>query len=81
MILHQDFPTQRNGPCQTERDFSFLSAPGGSCMPLPALSSRHLVFNGYSKEQISPQTQLTCRMFYSKKKEKKKGKIHCFYPK
>ena len=56
VILHQDFPTQKDGLCQTERDF--LSCPcQGSCMPRPAPSSRHLAFSRYSKEQILPQTQ------------------------
>lgn len=64
VILHQDFPTQKDGLCQTERDF--LSCPSqGSCMPRPALSSRHLAFSRYSKEQILPQTQflLVCLIF------------------
>ena len=56
VILHQDFPTQKDGLCQTERDF--LSCPSQeSCMPRPAPSSRHLAFSRYSKEQILPQTQ------------------------
>lgn len=56
VILHQDFPTQKDGLGQTERDF--LSCPSQeSCMPRPAPSSRHLAFSRYSKEQILPQTQ------------------------
>lgn len=56
-ILHQDFPTQRDGLCQTERDFLSCPSQGAACLELRAWTCSELQAPGF--QQVQQRADLT----------------------